>query len=275
MDYRSSSTLNVGHRGASRLAPENTLAGARRALQVGADMWELDVAVTADGVLVLAHDDSLLRTSNAREVFPERDPWLLKDFTLTELRRLDFGSWFNTSTPPGPDPGDPANAGDYTAEPIPTLREALLFTREHGWQVDVEVKDLKGAPGERHVVEDTVALIHELDMVGQVLLTSFQTRFLQPARLLDPNLSLGVLVFTPDPDPVGLVHRLQVQAYLPPASAAHPIQVAELRAAGLDVYPWTVNDEAAMRDYIAVGATGILTDVPHRLKSILDESRPS
>ena len=50
--------------------------------------------------------------------------------------------------------------------------------------------------------------------------------------------------------------------------------VAELYAAGIDVYPWTVNEEAAMRDYIAAGATGILTDVPHRLNSILDEFRP-
>ena len=275
MDHRSSSTLNVGHRGASRLAPENTLAGARKALQVGADMWELDVAVTADGVLVLAHDDSLLRTSNARAVFPEREPWLLKDFTLAELRQLDFGSWFNATTPPSADPHDPAAVADYGAEPIPTLREALLFTREHNWQVDVEVKDLKGAPGERHVVEDTVALIQELDMLGQVLLTSFQTRFLERARQLAADLSMGILVFTPDPDPVGLVQRLQVRVYLPPASATPPLQIEELRMEGIDVYPWTVNEETAMRDYIAAGATGILTDVPHRLKSILDESRPS
>jgi len=272
MDLRSSTTLNIGHRGASRLAPENTLAGARKALQVGADMWELDVAVTVDGVLVLAHDDSLLRTSNAREVFPEREPWLLKDFTLAELRRLDFGSWFNATTPPASEAGDQAAIGDYTAEPIPTLREALLFTREHSWRVDVEVKDLKGAPGEGHVVEDTVALIQDLGMLGDVLLTSFQTRFLQRARELAPELVMGILVFTPDSDPVELAQRLQVQVYLPPASATAPSQVAELRAAGLDVYPWTVNDETAMRDYIHAGARGILTDVPHLLRSILDDS---
>ena len=272
MDHRSSSTLNIGHRGASRLAPENTLAGARKALQVGADMWELDVAVTADGVLVLAHDDSLLRTSNAREVFSEREPWLLKDFTLAELRQLDFGSWFKAMSPASVDPHNPAEVADYAAEPIPTLREALLFTRQHGWQVDVELKDLKGAPGERHVVEDSIALIQELGMLGDVLVTSFQTRFLQRARELAPELVMGILVFTPDPDPVELVQRLQVQAYLPPASGTAPSQVAELRAAGLEVYPWTVNEEAALRSYIVAGATGILTDVPHQLKSILDET---
>jgi len=263
--------LNIGHRGASRLAPENTLAGARKALRVGADMWELDLAVTADGVVVLAHDDSLLRTSNVREVFPGRDPWLLKDFTLAELRQLDFGSWFNDATPASPDPGDPAAIDDYAAEPIPTLHEALVFTREHRWRVDVELKDLKGAPGETHVVEDTVALIQQLGMGESVLLTSFRHDFLERARRLDPDLYLGVLVFSPDPDPAALVQRLQAQAYLPPAGTTPPGQVAELLAAGLAVYPWTVNDEGLMREYIRAGASGILTDVPHVLKSVLRE----
>jgi glycerophosphoryl diester phosphodiesterase len=273
MSPRAPVPLNIGHRGASRLAPENTLAGARKALQLGADMWELDVAVTADGVLVLAHDDSLLRTSNAAQVFPDREPWLLKDFTLAELRRLDFGSWFNATTPPDPDPTAPQGVGDYAGEPIPTLREALLFTRDRHWRVDVELKDLKGAPGEAHVVEDTVALIRELGIADHVLLTSFQHRFLQRARQLVPHLAMGVLAFTPDPDPVGLVQRLQVQAYLPPAAATPPKSVMDLRAEGIEVYPWTVNDPAVMRDYIAAGATGILTDVPHLLASVIEQFR--
>jgi glycerophosphoryl diester phosphodiesterase len=265
--------LNIGHRGASRLAPENTLAGARKALQVGADMWELDLAVTADGVVVLAHDDSLLRTSNGREVFPGRDPWLLKDFTLAELRQLDFGSWFNAATPASPDPGNLAAIDDYAAEPIPTLQEALIFTRDNGWRVDVELKDLKGAPGETHVVEDTVALIKQLGMGESVLLTSFRHDFLERARRLDPDLALGVLVFSPDPDPAALVQRLQAQAYLPPASATPPAAVSRLHAMGTAVYPWTVNAEGAMRDYLRAGVSGILTDVPHLLKPILDEWR--
>lgn len=263
--------LNIGHRGASRLAPENTLAGARKALQVGAHMWELDLAVTADGAVVLFHDDSLARTSNAREVFPERDPWLLKDFTLAELRRLDFGSWFNAAAPASPDPDNPAAIEDYSGEPIPTLGEALLFTRQHGWKVDVEVKDLNGAPGEAHVVEDAIGLIHELGLGPQVLLTSFRPDFLQRARRLDPDLALGVLVFHPDPDPLALVHGLHAQVYLPPAAETPPARVAELRAAGMAVHPWTVNDQALMREYIQAGASGIVTDVPHVLKSVLGE----
>jgi len=65
MDLEPSYPLIIAHRGASSLAPENTLASAQKALQIGADLWELDVAVTADGELVLMHDDTLERTSNA------------------------------------------------------------------------------------------------------------------------------------------------------------------------------------------------------------------
>ena len=95
------SVLIVAHGGARSLAPENTLAAARKALEVGADMWELDVGVTADGELILFHDDSLARTTNARQVYPDRAPWTFTTFTLAELGALDFGTWFVETDPFG------------------------------------------------------------------------------------------------------------------------------------------------------------------------------
>ncbi|HEX7556623.1 MAG TPA: glycerophosphodiester phosphodiesterase family protein, partial [Leptolinea sp.] len=94
-----SPVLNIAHRGARSLAPENTLAAARKALEVGADLWECDVALTADGIPVILHDDNLRRTSNASSVYPNRKPWKLQTFTLEELKKLDFGSWFLTTDP--------------------------------------------------------------------------------------------------------------------------------------------------------------------------------
>ena len=88
--------LNIAHRGARSLAPENTLAAARKGLEVGADMWELDIQMTADGELIVIHDNTLKRTSNVREVFPKRKPWLVHEFTLDEIRLLDFGSWWKS-----------------------------------------------------------------------------------------------------------------------------------------------------------------------------------
>ena len=96
-----SPTLNIAHRGASSLAPENTLAAARKALDLGADMWELDVQMTADGELVILHDNTLKRTSNVETIFPVRRPWRVHQFNLNEIRQLDFGSWFEEQDPFG------------------------------------------------------------------------------------------------------------------------------------------------------------------------------
>ncbi len=74
--------LNIAHRGARSLAPENTLAAARLGLEIGADLWELDVAATSDEQLVVLHDDTLERTSNAQQVFPGRAPWTVSTFSL-------------------------------------------------------------------------------------------------------------------------------------------------------------------------------------------------
>jgi glycerophosphoryl diester phosphodiesterase len=111
----------VAHRGASAYAPEHTLAAYRLALQQKADYVEQDLAVTKDLVLICLHDESLERTTNVEEVFPDRavvDPatgrkqWLAVDFTLAEIKRLDAGSWFDAR---------------FAGERIPTWEEAVAL----------------------------------------------------------------------------------------------------------------------------------------------------
>ena len=92
-------TLNIAHRGARSLAPENTLAAARKALEIGADLWELDVAMTSDGVPFIVHDDTLARTSNVKQLFPERQPFTNHLFSWDDVQKLDFGSWFVATDP--------------------------------------------------------------------------------------------------------------------------------------------------------------------------------
>ncbi len=172
---QSQRTLNIAHRGARSLAPENTMAAARKALEIGADWWELDVAMTKDGELVVLHDDTLDRTSNVATVFPDRRKTPVYEFTLAELRQLDFGSWFIEK-----DPFNQIAIGavsqteleKFKGEPIPTLREALVFTRDNHWKVNVEIKDASGFAADATIVQQTVALIDELGMSGQVLVSS-------------------------------------------------------------------------------------------------------
>lgn len=123
--------LTIAHRGASGYAPEHTLVAYRLAIDLGADFVEQDLQVTKDGVLVCLHDAELSRTTNAKELFPDRavlrNPggdgkairgWYVVDFTLAEIKRLDAGSWFNRENPFAAKDG-------YTGQAVPTLQEAI------------------------------------------------------------------------------------------------------------------------------------------------------
>ncbi len=268
----SSKPLNIAHRGARSLAPENTLAAARIGLESGADMWELDVAVTSDGELVVLHDDTLERTSNAVQIYPDRRPWLVHTFTLEELRRLDFGSWFNRA-----DPFKQIVAGvvtsemqqSYVGEPIPTLHEALVLTRDNDWQVNIEIKDATGTLGDQKVVEEVVALVKELGMVDRVLISSFNHNYLKRVKAANPDLPTAALVEEPAADPVQLVQALGAMGYNPGGEHFLPEEIPAIRQAGVEVYVWTVNNAQDMRTLIKMGASGIITDFPQLLSEIL------
>src|SRR5690606_25959316 len=115
----------VAHRGASRHAPENTVAAAEAAAALGARWAETDVQRTADGELVLVHDETLERTTNAEEVFPDRAPWNVSDFTAAEIAQLDAGSWYGE---------------EFAGEPVPTLTEFLAVLEENGQDLLLELK---------------------------------------------------------------------------------------------------------------------------------------
>lgn len=91
----------IAHRGARSIAPENTIAAANQAFKAGADIWETDIATTSDEQLILFHDDSLKRTTNVAEVFPERKHQVFTQFTLAEILLLDPGAHFIEHDPFG------------------------------------------------------------------------------------------------------------------------------------------------------------------------------
>jgi len=269
-------TLNIAHRGARSLAPENTLAAARKALEAGADMWELDVGMTADGQLVVIHDASLVRSSNARSIYPERSPWLVHDFSLEELRRLDCGSWFGEQDPFGQIAAGRISADvveSYRGEKLPTLREALEFTVANDWLVNVEIKDLSGAVGDAVIVEQVVDLVAELGAVERVIVSSFNEDYLRRAKLADRRLVTGWLVAARPKDVVETLRRLGAQSYHPRIGALEMSEIPSLQAQGFQVLVWGENDVEAMKALLAAGADGIFTDFPQELAKLLKEFR--
>jgi len=265
--------LNIAHRGARSLAPENTLAAAKKGLECGADLWECDVNLTADGIPVILHDDTLKRTSNAMTVFPARKPWKVNSFTLEELRRLDFGSWFVAT-----DPFKQIKEGNvstveqskFAGEPIPTLEEALTFTRKNNWQINVEIKDLRGTPGDATVVEKVLEKVIDLRMEDQVWISSFNHLYITQVKKLVPSIRTGALVEWLDLNPLARLKQTGAQSYNPGIRLASARTIRSIREQGLDVFVWTVNKEASMRKLIKAGVSGIITDFPQVLKTVLD-----
>jgi glycerophosphoryl diester phosphodiesterase len=265
--------LNIAHRGARALAPENTLTAARKALECGADLWECDVALTADGIPVIMHDENLRRTTNASSVYPHRKPWKLQAFTLEELKKLDCGSWFLST-----DPFKQIKTGNispdelqkFVGEPILTLQEALTFTRENNWQVNVEIKDLRGTPGDVSIVEKVLDVVMQMKMEERVWLSSFNHQYISQIKKILPTVRTGALVEWLDLNPLAHLKQTGAQSYNPGIRLANPRLVRSIREQGFDVFVWTVNKETSMRKLIKAGVSGIITDFPQVLKEVLD-----
>lgn len=250
------------HRGARSLAPENTLAAARAGLRVGADFWELDVTLTADDRIVVIHDDTLTRTSNAAEVFPDRSPWLVSEFSLAELGRLDFGTWFVREDPFGRAEADQAD--QLGGQTIPTLNQALLWTIAHGWPVNVEIKNQstweRGERLCRLVLKEISALGGDL-----VLVSSFNHEYLSLISAAAPDLPLGVLVQNRPPDAAALVKGLGGSTYHPHWEAVPPWEATRLKKAGVKILAWTVNEFDRAEAIKQSGGRGVITDLPQDL----------
>lgn len=264
--------LNIAHRGASSLAPENTLAAARKAVTVGADMWELDVQFTADFELVVMHDATLKRTSNVEDFYPHRRPWQVHEFTLEEIRKLDFGSWFLEQDPFGQVAAGVVSKEElasYVGEPAPTLEQALSFTKEHNWRVNVEIKDLSKRPGDNLIVDRVISQVEKLNMVDEVLVSSFNHTYLAHIAASYPQVATGVLDTKIPLRPAALLRRLGARAYHPRRISLPVTRIRELKRQGFVVNVRTINDRKTMERLARAGVSGIFTDFPQVLASVL------
>lgn len=269
----------IAHRGARSLAPENTLAAARWAWKLGADAWEFDVRMTKDGELVLLHDETLTRTTNAAEIFPDRSPWLVQDFTLAEIRRLDAGSWFLREDPFGTLASGELRweeAEGYKGEGVPTLEEALQLTQELGLWANIELKSSSFflSPRDRELVEKTVALVRKFSLTDRVLISSFNHPLIGYLRRVAPEIRGALLVSSLPPNSLAYVRAMGAVGLNPRVSIYHLAQACALREAGIAVYVWTVNEPADLERLARDPClAGIITDWPQRLLAVLGRTR--
>lgn len=260
--------LVIGHRGAAGYAPEHTFASYDLALEQGVDYLEQDLQMTADGVLVVLHDDTLQRTTQGvcSGAVIER--------TLAELRACNVGSWYNAAYPSLARP-------EYADQRIPTLEEVLLRYRDRS-SFYIETKNPDAAPGmEEALVEllDRYDLRESAAAEWRVVIQSFSERSLRRIHELDPTLPLIQLIRSRWSTARSIEARLpEIATYAvgvgPPWRHADAALVEAARALCLEVHPYTVNDPVRMARLADLGVTGMFTDVPDQLIALRPSVEP-
>lgn len=268
-------TKNIAHRGARSLAPENTMAAAKKAFELGADMWETDVRVTKDEELILFHDSSLLRTTDVTTVFPDRTSYLFTEFTLAEIMTLSAGSYFEETDPSGEIAAGITSIYRrdldlFKTERVPTLEAALIFTRNNNWQINLELKDLPGEFSLFPLPRRTLDMIKKTGIdFDRFVISSFNHTLLKQIEAMEPKVRVEALLGDLDGE------ILDFQDYHFPVYNLNHTSVSEkmirdLKERGKKINLFTVNDPQDMARFIEAGVDGIITDYPQRLAGILN-----
>ncbi|MFE1101555.1 glycerophosphodiester phosphodiesterase [Nocardiopsis alba] len=251
--------IAVAHRGASGTAPENTLAAIDEADRLGAETVEVDVQLTADDELVIMHDTTLERTTDVAEVFPDRAPYDVGDFTMEEIRRLDAGSSFGS---------------EYAGEPVPDLREVLDRLKEHEMNLLLEIKAPELYPGIEKRIADELArspywlMPDSPDEPHRLVVQSFDWESTELSQELLPSVPHGLL---------GLVPTDRIEEYSwarminPSYKDVDADYVSAVHEAGLEIMPYTINDPEQMRRTLETGVDGFITDFPAVGRDVIDE----
>jgi glycerophosphoryl diester phosphodiesterase len=228
----------IGHRGAAAHAPENTLAGLRRAKALGCDWVEFDVRLTGDGAPVLCHDASLDRTTSGSG--------LVSATSLAAIRECDAGGWF-----------DPSFAG----ERVPSLHEALVLAAELGLGANVELKSDRGREyATAAAVASTVQLLGS--RAPRVLASSFVVSALIALRELAPEIPRAVLFRQVPRGWAEAALRLGCTTIGADHRRLGTRRVAAVRAAGYGLAAYTVNDPARANLLFGWGVTSVFSDAP-------------
>lgn len=233
------------HRGACRVAPENTLPAFDAALAMGADGVELDAQCTKDGHLVVIHDFSVDKTTSGRGA--------VNEFALADLQALDAGSHF---------------APEFANTPVPTLVQVLDLLGNR-CRINIEVKTMQPAGGDE--VEPLVELIRTRNLYEQVIVSSFNPITLIKLRWMDPQIPLGLLYFQRLPE---YLRKAWLSPIIAP-EALHPHHtlidakyMEWAQRAGYAINTWTVNEADEAERLAALGVDVIITDEPDKLLAV-------
>jgi len=234
------------HRGSRTKAPENTLEAFSVAIAEHSDGIELDVHLTADGEIVVAHDETVDRVSNGSGLIVSK--------TLSQLRELDFSKGFPSHSPAR----------------IPTLREVYDLVKPTNLFINVEIKS--GIVLYEGIEQKLLKLSEEMGMKERIIYSSFNHFSLMILRQADPSAKIGLLYNEALVDPFIYAKHLNADAVHPfYPTLSGPGVIEGCKKYGIKIHPWTVNDPDSMRRLIAAGVDALITDVPDTALKIVEE----
>lgn len=234
----------VAHRGASALAPENTISSFSRALEIGADAVEFDIHQSSDGKLVVMHDESLERTTNGSG--------LIRDTDSSSLKVLDAGSWYSPA---------------FKGERMPTLEEALDFITPAAYAL-VEIKHGNDVyPGIERNIAELMSL--KKGSKNRTVFISFDPEILLNIREMDAELSTGLLTADPPDEYIDVAQEFLVQCFFPKWERLRNESVGILHANGYSVHPWVMDREEDAVKVISMKPDSVSSNHPDMLKRIV------
>jgi glycerophosphoryl diester phosphodiesterase len=231
----------IAHRGAGKLAPENTLAAFRLGAAHGYRAFECDVKLSADGLPFLLHDADLDRTSNGHGRAADQ-PW-------SALSLLDAGAWHGRA---------------FAGEPLPTLQAVAAFVRAQGHLLNIEIKPTPGDELETGRVVAAAAAQLWADAAVPPLLSSFRPDALLGAKEAAPHLPRALLLDTLWEGCFEMAGTLDCAALVTNHKLMDAALLARCRAAGWRALCYTVNDPADAERLLALGVDGLITDAVDR-----------
>lgn len=242
--------LVIAHRGASYYAPENTMAAFKMAWQMKADMIELDVQLSKDGIPVVFHDAKLNKHSNGKG--------LVSSFLYDELQQLDAGKWFSIG---------------FMGEKIPSLKEVLNWASGK-IMVNIEIKTeaVSDLP-EGGVEEKVIQLVQETGMQEHVIISSFDYRAIERIKKMAPDVLTGLLYHKKSSgkrSAVELLNDYGADFFHCGKSEMKKSWRSQLEESQKEFLIYTVNRKKAMQKWMDKGAFGIFSDKPDMLHDTAD-----
>ena len=246
----------IAHKGASGIAPENTLASFQAALDIGVDIIELDVRQTKDEEIIVFHDQFLDRTTNGTGNVHE--------YNLEQLKQLDAGSWFSSK---------------FSDQKIPTLKEVLDLV-DGRCQVLIEIKHMDHP--HYHDFSDKLVDVIRLEENGfdWVLLQSYEDKYLEEAQIYDDRIQINKMLIGEDSTPL-LAFYIETKLKLghgdskgnlktlnPEFKTLSPRRIFRMHSRGFKVFTYSVNTREDMIKMLNMGVDGIITDFPSELVKI-------